>query len=208
MRVVALFSGGKDSTYAVHYAQQQGYDVVCLLTMLSKNPESYMYHTLNLDIIPKQAKAMGIKLYQAKTEGEKEAELEDLKEALKRIKEAEGIEGVLSGALASEYQKTRIERICEELGLASISPLWHVDERVYMKMLIEAGFDVRVAGTFAEGLEKGMIGKKLDYEMLGIFERLAIHPAGEGGEYETTVLDGPGFSRALRTLASGSKRGR
>ncbi len=198
MRVVALFSGGKDSAYAVHYARQQGYDIACLLSAVSENKESYMYHTLNIERVPEQARAMGIKLYQLETEGVKEEEVGDLKEMLKRLKEKEKIEGVVSGALASDYQKTRIERICEELGLASITPMWHVNPGAYMRALIESGFDVRIAGVFADGLEKSWVGRKIDETALQELKKLSIHLAGEGGEYETLVAGGPGFQEKIR----------
>jgi len=197
MKVAALFSGGKDSAYAVHYAQQQGYDVTCLLSVVSKNKESYMYHTLNIERVPEQARAMGLKLYQLETEGVKEEEVGDLMVMLEYLKEEEGIKGVVSGALASEYQKTRVERVCHELGLASISPLWHVEPEAYMRMLIAAGFDARIAGVFADGLDKSWVGKKIDEVTLQKLKKLRIHLAGEGGEYETTVLDGPGFKERL-----------
>lgn len=197
MKVAALFSGGKDSVYALHYALQQGYDVVCLLSVVSKNKESYMFHTLNIERCPEQARALGLKLYQLETEGVKEEEVGDLMVMLEVLKEREGIEGVVSGALASDYQRTRIERICEELSLATISPLWHVDPETYMDMVIDAGFDVRIAGVFADGLDDSWIGKKIDKVTLQGLRKLRIHIGGEGGEYETFVVDGPGFNEKL-----------
>ncbi len=198
MRVVVLFSGGKDSTYALHYAQQQGFEVVCLLNVVSRNRESYMYHTLNSDRVPEQARAIGVRLYQLKTEGVKEEEVEDLKKMLKKLKLEEGIEGVVSGALASDYQKTRIERICDDLDLASITPMWHVNPEAYMRAVIDAGFDVRIAGVFADGLDDSWIGKKIDEATVQRLRRLNIHIAGEGGEYETMVVDGPEFKMSLK----------
>ncbi len=196
MKVAALFSGGKDSAYAVHYAQQQGYEVVCLVSAVSKNKESYMYHTLNIGRVPEQAHAMGIELYQLETEGVKEEEVEDLKKMLKKLKQEKKIEGVVSGALASDYQKTRIERICEELGLASITPMWHVNPKTYMRAVIDAGFDVRIAGVFAEGLDESWVGRRIDEVTLQELKKLNIHTSGEGGEYETLVVDGPEFKKA------------
>jgi diphthine-ammonia ligase len=202
MKLAALFSGGKDSVYAVHYARQQGYDVTCLLTMVSKNKESYMYHTLKVDRIPELAKSMGIKLYEAESEGVKEEEVDDLMEVLEELKEKEGIEGVVSGALASDYQKTRIERVCEELGLASMAPMWHVDPEAYMGFLIKEGFDVRVAGVFADGLDESWVGRKLDgnalLELKKLHAKNGISIAGEGGEYETYVMGAPGFINSTR----------
>jgi len=193
MKVAALFSGGKDSTYAVHYAMQQGFDVAALVTILPKNKESYMFHSLNIELTGVQAEVMDIKIYQAESEGVKEEELEDLEILLEEVKKREKIEGVICGALASEYQKTRVERICEDLGLASISPLWHVDPETYMRALIDEGFDVRIIGVFAEGLDEGWLGRKIDRVTLQKLKKLNIHIAFEGGEAETFVVDGPCF---------------
>jgi ABC transporter with metal-binding/Fe-S-binding domain ATP-binding protein len=197
MKLAALFSGGKDSNYALHYAMQQGFEVVCLVSVVSKNPESYMYHTINIDRVPEQARALGLKLYRLETEGVKEEEVEDLEIFLEELKSKEKIDGVLVGALASDYQKTRIEKICEELGLASICPLWHVDPETYMHELIDAGFDARIAGVFAEGLDESWIGKRIDESTLKRFKELKVHLGGEGGEYESMVVDGPGFKEKL-----------
>src|SRR4030042_2924535 len=108
MKVAALFSGGKDSTYAIYIAQQYGWNVTNLVTIISENKDSWMYHTLNIHLTEKQAESMNIPLVKKVTKGEKEKELDDLEEILKDL----DIDGVISGALASEYQRTRIEKIC------------------------------------------------------------------------------------------------
>jgi diphthine-ammonia ligase len=197
MKVAALFSGGKDSVYAVNYVQQQGFDVVCLLSIISKNPDSYMFHTPQIGRCREQADALGIKLYQVETEGEKEDELDDLFEALEMLSGKEGIEGVVCGALASDYQRSRVERICEELGLASLTPLWHVDQERYMEQLLSEGFRVRISAVAADGLRKEDLGKLIDANLLKQFKELGIQVAGEGGEYESFVEFGPAFSKEV-----------
>ena len=119
-----LFSGGKDSVLCVDWALEQGHDVPVLITIQSKNPESYMFHVPNIGWTRLQAEAMGIPQLTIETEGEKEVELEDMKRALELAKEDHGIEGVVSGAIYSNYQSSRIERICGELDLDSVAPLW------------------------------------------------------------------------------------
>jgi len=197
MKVAALFSGGKDSTYAVYYAMQQGFDVVALVTILPKNKESYMFHSLNIELTKVQAEAMGIKIYQAESEGVKEEEVEDLEILLEEVKKREKIEGIICGALASEYQKTRVEKICEDLGLASITPLWHVDPKTYMEQLISEGFDIRIIGVSAEGLDKSWLGRRIDKVTLQKLEKLRVHMAFEGGEAETFVVDAPVFKKKI-----------
>jgi len=144
------------------------------------------------------AKAMGIKLYEMETEGVKEEEVDDLKKFLKLLKRKENIEGVVSGALASDYQRTRIEKICHELELATINPLWHVDPKTYMDLVLEAGFDVKIVGTFADGLSDSLVGESIDQKLIEKFEKLNIHTGGEGGEYETFIVNGPKFKEKIK----------
>lgn len=207
MKVAALFSGGKDSTYAIHYAQQQGFDVTALATIIPKNKESYMFHSLNIGLTKVQAEAMGLRIYQGGSKGVKEEELEDLFLLLEEIKQKERIRGVVCGAIASEYQKTRVERICENLGLASITPLWHIDPETYMRALIDEGFDARIVGVFADGLDGTWLGKKIDEVTLQKLKRLKINIAGEGGEYESFVCDGPNFARRIHITGSKERGG-
>src|SRR3989338_11472623 len=111
MRLGVLFSSGKDSTYALWIMKQQNYEISCLITLKSKNLHSYMFHTPNIDMATYQAEAMEIPIVLQETEGEKEKELSDLKKALQKAKEKYQIEGIVSGALYSNYQRGRIEKI-------------------------------------------------------------------------------------------------
>lgn len=133
MKLGVLFSSGKDSNYALHIMQERGYSIECLITIKSRNPDSYMFHTPNIDLARLQAEAMGLPLLETFTEGEKELELEDLKNAIIQAQKEFGIEGIVTGALYSSYQKDRIEDICNELGLESFSPLWHMDQEQEMR---------------------------------------------------------------------------
>src|SRR3989338_1738515 len=135
MKVCALVSGGKDSLMAAYKASKE-HQLVCLVAMKSRNPESYMFHIPNIELVKVQAEAMGIPLIFWETEGIKEEELEDLKKAIEIAKEKYKIEGVVSGAIASKYQKERIENICKELKLASVTPLWQTGIEVYIRELL------------------------------------------------------------------------
>ena len=131
MKVAVLTSGGKDSIYAAYLASKT-HELSCLVSMKSENPESYMFHVPNIHLVELQAKAMNLPLIFESTKGEKEKELEDLKRAISRAKEEYGVKGIVSGALASVYQKKRIENICKKLDLASITPLWGIDPEEYV----------------------------------------------------------------------------
>ena len=197
MKVAALFSGGKDSVFAIYVAKQWGWDVTHLITLFPKKQDSWMFHSINIHLTEKLAEAIGIPIIKKQTKGEKEKELEDLKEILKNL----NIDGVISGAIASEYQRTRIEKICYELGIKSFTPIWHKDQELILRDQVSAGFKIMVVGVFAHGLDKTWLGKTINEESINDIAKLrnkySINAAGEGGEFETLVLDGPIFNKKL-----------
>ncbi|RLI97395.1 MAG: TIGR00289 family protein [Candidatus Aenigmatarchaeota archaeon] len=200
MKLGVLFSGGKDSCLACHRAMQKNL-IVCLISVLSKNDESYMFHTPNISLTELQAKAMGLPLVRKETEGRKEEELKDLVDAIEEAK-MHGIEGIVTGAIDSVYQSTRIQRICNRLGLYCFNPLWQADQKALMEEVISSGFDAIVSGVFAYPLGREMLGRKIDSklldEMMENSKRYGISPSGEGGEIETFVRDGPMFRHRIR----------
>lgn len=200
MKSVVLYSGGKDSTRAVYESLKNGDDVYALLTMVSRNEESYMFHVPAIDMVDYCSAAMEIPSIDIATDGIKEEELTDLEGALRRLKD-KGVEAVYSGALESVYQKSRIDAICEKLDLKSIAPLWHKDPIEYMKELIDLGFEIILTSVAAYGLDEKWIGRKITSEaideLVEINRKYHIHPAFEGGEAETLVLDAPMYDRRI-----------
>lgn len=194
MKLGALFSGGKDSTYAIYKAIKE-HEVACLIAIKSLNPESYMFHVPAFEHIEKQAEALGMPLILVETKGIKEEELEDLKKAIQEAKQKYRIEGIVTGAVASTYQASRIQKICDELGLKTINPLWQMKQMSLLKDLIKDKFEVIITGIAAYPLDESWLGRKLDEKMLKELEKLEkeykINVAGEGGEFETMVLDSP-----------------
>jgi ABC transporter with metal-binding/Fe-S-binding domain ATP-binding protein len=200
--VAVLFSGAKDSTYAIYRAMDMGLNVKFLVTIVPKSDESYMFHHPNVRWARLHAEAMGIPLVTKETEGKEGKEIEDLKEAIKPLKPE--IDGVVSGALASRYQKERIDALCRQLGLESISPHWKRDMIAYMNELLICGFDVIITSVAAEGFDQSWLGRRLDRHALKDLEKLhekhGIHLGGEGGEYESFVLDAPMFRKKIRII--------
>lgn len=192
-----MFSGGKDSVFAIYVAKQYGWEIVHLITLTSEKQNSWMFHTVNIHLTEKLAEAIGIPHIKRITKGEKESELQDLKEVLKKL----SIDGVISGAIASEYQRTRIEKICYELGIKSFTPIWHKDQELLLREQIKAGFEIIVVGVFAQGLDETWLGKRIDErcidELVKLHRKHGINTAGEGGELETLVIDGPLFKKKL-----------
>ena len=136
MKLGVLFSGGKDSTIALHKAAKK-HKIECLITIISKNKESYMFHTPNIDITKMQADALRIPLINRKTEGTQEEELKDLKEAIATAIIEFKIAGIVTGAIASVYQTQRIQRICDELGITCINPLWKKNQEDLLREIVE-----------------------------------------------------------------------
>lgn len=196
MTWAALTSGGKDSILALQKSLDKGVDVSYMVAVTPKNPDSYMFHSANLSAVPVMAKRSGMSYVGIETEGEKEEELSDLLEGLAKL----SIEGVIVGAIESEYQRSRVQKICDELKIQMSAPLWKMDSE---KLLSEvaARMDVRVVVTAANGLSENILGKKIDQdliaELLQLEKKYHIHIAGEGGEYETLTINAPCFSSPL-----------
>lgn len=198
MKLAALYSGGKDSTLAIYDSLEKGHSVDYLVTMDSKNPESYMFHYPNIKFTSYQAESMGINQIIGKTKGEKEKELEDLKAT---IKKAAGIKGLIAGGLASKYQYNRIKSIAESMGLKIIIPYWGIDPETYWKILLGLNFKIMITGVACEGLGKEWLGRVIDAEAFKELKKLSekhrFHLAFEGGEAESFVLDCPLFSKKI-----------
>ena len=149
------------------------------------------------------AEALDIPIISAVTEGVKEEELEDLKREFENLKSL-GVEAIYTGALYSVYQKSRIEKLGEEVGLEIISPYWHVDELEYMREIVSLGFKVIISGVAAWGLDESWLGRVIDDdaidELVGLSEKYYVNIAFEGGEAETLAIDGPIFKKRLKIL--------
>ena len=197
-----LFTSGKDSMYSLYIMLKQNYPVKCLITIKSMNPFSYMFHTPAIDIVKLQSEALGIPLIEYKTKGEKEKELIDLKKAMREARDKYKIEGIVTGALFSTYQRDRIERIADKIGLKIFSPLWHKIQESELREIISIGFKFMIVSISAYGLDKKWIGKILtlnDLEKLKeLHKKYGINVAGEGGEFETLVVDGPIFKKRIK----------
>jgi len=206
MKLASLFSGGKDSVYATYLAKQEGHSIDCLISIFSENKESYMFHTPSISKVEKQAEVMGIPLIKGETKGEKEKELDDLEEAIKKAIEDYGVEGVVTGAIRSVYQASRIQKICDKLGIECFNPLWQKDEEEYLDELVKAGFEIILVGVFAYPFDSSWLGRKIDSKFISEVKELnkkyEIHVAGEGGEFESFVLNCPLFSRGLEVVES------
>jgi diphthine-ammonia ligase len=196
--VTALVSGGKDSIYAAYLAETQGRPVDELVVLWPADPDSMLYHTPNLEMVSLQAEAWGKSYRGIPVSGSGEAaELAALEAALA------GPRGwVVAGAIESSYQWARLIEVAGRVGRPVYTPLWRKEPGRVVREEISAGLDIRFVHLAAEGLAPELLGQRLDGDRLASLERPPgttprVHPAGEGGEYETLVVDAPFFRERI-----------
>jgi predicted ATP pyrophosphatase (TIGR00289 family) len=200
MRVAVLATGGKDSTLALKKVLDEGYEVKCLVSMIPLREDSWMFHYPNIRLVNLFSEAVEIRLVKAETSGIKETEVEDLKRVMEKL----DIDAVVSGAIASNYQKTRVENICEQLGLKCLLPLWQKNPIEILEEIVNLKFHVIITGVYAYGFNREWLGRKIDAETIEALKKLnrqyGVSVVGEGGEYETLVLDAPFFKKRIKVV--------
>lgn len=198
MTVSALVSGGKDSVYAAYLADTQGWPVDELVTLRPSDPDSMLFHTPNLDLVALQAEAWGKRHRAISVPGTgEETELAALEGALGSERGP-----VVVGAIASSYQWARVLRVADRVGRRVYAPLWRVEARRVVDEEISAGLDIRLVHLAAEPLTPELLGRRLDRGLVAELEHRSraqrpVHVAGEGGEFETLVVDAPFFRERL-----------
>ena len=197
-----MYSGGKDSTFATYLAHQMGHEISLLVNIVPMDKASWIFHTPNLSIVPKMAEAMDIPLISVVSDGTEEGDMDALKDALEGL----DIDGVVVGALWSDYQWDRMNRVLGELDLIMLVPLWRKDQDMVYDEMVSAGIDAIIVGVFAEGLDERWLGRHIDNtskdELKALRSRYGISIMGEGGEYESMTLDSPMFKKRLMINSS------
>ncbi|MDG6224735.1 MAG: diphthine--ammonia ligase [Candidatus Thermoplasmatota archaeon] len=199
MKVCCLFSGGKDSAYALHRILLSGMEVPVLLVVKPSDRDSYLYHSPGIEIS---------NLYQGMTgipteivEAPEEGESEHLTSVLKDLKARYGLDAICSGALLSDFQRMKFSACAMDAGLISYTPLWRKDGARYMRELLEQGFSYMLLSYSSAGFKPSDLGMPVDNSMLerfmSISKRWGPHPAFEGGEAETLILSAPLFPKRL-----------
>lgn len=202
MRLASLYSGGKDSTFSLYLMEQSGHDIPYLVNVVPEDAASWIFHTPNLSVVPLMAESMGKELVTAKSSGTEEGDMEGLRNALDGL----DVEGVVSGAIWSDYQWDRMNIVCGDLGLKLMPPLWRKDQDMLMDQFIDSGIRSMIVGCYAEGLGEEWLGRIIDRqaveELKAIRARTGISIMGEGGEYESLTIDSPMHSRPLEIVSS------
>jgi len=203
MKLACLFSGGKDSTYAIHLAEKQGHDVVCLLSIFPKSEESHLLHHPNLKWTKLQSESMKIpQLTIISNSDETDNELIVMEKLLQDAKNQFQIDGLVHGGIKSNFQKEKFESLCLKLNLVSIAPLWETDPNEYMDELLDSNFHFMMISVSSDGLDEQWLGKlisKSDIKILNtLSDKFGFNLNFEGGEAETFVIDCPLFSNSIK----------
>ena len=203
MKLACLFSGGKDSTYAIHLVKKQGHEVTCLLSVFPKSDESHLLHHPNLKWTKLQSESMKIpQLIIDSSSDDTSDELIVLEKLLKNAIDEFKIEGLVHGVIKSKFQKEKFEILCEKLNLIPVSPLWESEPKKYMNDLLESDFHFMMTTVSSDGLDDQWLGKlvsKSDVKILEtLSEKFGFNLNFEGGEAETFVIDCPLFFNAIK----------
>ncbi|MGA0331271.1 MAG: diphthine--ammonia ligase [Candidatus Poseidoniaceae archaeon] len=198
MRIAVLSSGGKDSSAAWWWAMCRGWDITAIVTVDIQDGDSHMFQVPSTNWVESQALLANVPWVNVPASGTVEDEIEALEQALSKLE----IDGIVSGALRSDFQKQRLECMSQRLNIHSFSPLWHQTPIEHLKGMVEAGFQIMLTSVSCEGLDHTWLGHVLTESSLTKLHALSkqhrFNVDGEGGEYETFVLGGPIWSRALR----------
>ncbi|HIH07721.1 MAG TPA: diphthine--ammonia ligase [Candidatus Nitrosotenuis sp.] len=202
MNLAALFSGGKDSIFAIHRVQEMGHSIGCLVTILTSSPDSHLLHHPNISWTKLQAQAMNLpQIFLQSNSDDTEHELELLKHGLKKAKKEYGIEGIVHGGILSRFQKSKFETLSQDLNLKIISPIWKENEEKYMSELITTNFEFILSSVSCDGLDETWLGKKITKNNLeSLVQKSKKHKFNlsfEGGEAETFVTNCPLFSNPI-----------
>jgi ABC transporter with metal-binding/Fe-S-binding domain ATP-binding protein len=202
MKLAALFSGGKDSTYAIHLAKKLGHTVDVLLTLYPHSDESHLLHYPNINFTPLQSKSMKIPQFMEKTiSNDPENETEKLNNLITNAKQNYSIEGIVHGGILSDYQRNNFSSVCKKNQLEILSPLWNKDPESYMKALIDENFEYIISTVSSDGLNDSWLGQTIDEtnlnELRKLQKKFGFNLNFEGGEAETFVTNCPLFEKPL-----------
>ncbi len=198
---IASWSGGKDSCLACFKAIKQGYKIKYLLNFISKESKRCCFHGLEGKLIKLQAKLIGIPLIQKAVTADMQEYEKEFKEAVTELK-AQGIRKMVFGDIYLLGHMNWVERVCKDMDIEPIEPLWNVSPTEIIEELIDLGFKAIIVSCQADKFGKDFVGKKVDKDLLLELKSKNICPCGENGEFHTLVVDGPFFKRGIEILES------
>ncbi len=197
MKVVSLWSGGKDSCFACYKAKSQGFEVISLINFTDYNGNGSLSHGLSANIIQRQSCFIGIPFLQKSMP--KKGYRDAFQALIQEYKTKEGIEGIVFGDIYLQEHRDWIDKVCAELKVKAILPIWTKDTKRLIKEIIDSGFKAVVVSVKKGILGKEWLGRRVDYEFIKDLEKIGdIDLCGEKGEFHTFVYDGPLFKEKVK----------
>lgn len=206
--MASLFSGGKDSIFSMYLAVQSGFEVPYIVSIKPENNESWIFHVPNIDMISAMSEAMGRIHVEGFTDGTEEGDMDGMRKVLSNL----DVDGIVMGAVWSDYQMDRMNRVCDELGLKVFAPLWRKDQDMILREIVDSGIRAVIIGYYAEGFGPEWLGREINQDTITELEKLnlkyGVSVTGEGGEYETLVTDSPLHKHPLKIASFENTVGR
>jgi len=199
MKVISLWSGGKDSCFACYKAKQQGYQIISAVNFTNSDGRDSVSHGLSANIIQRQASLIGIPLLQKAMP--QKGYTDAFKVLVEELKAKEGIEGIVFGDIYLQEHRDWIDKVCGELKMEAILPIWTKDTERLVKEIIDAGFKSIVVSTRKDILGEEWLGREIDYKFINDINAIEnIDLCGEKGEFHTFVYDGPLFKKPIEFI--------
>lgn len=197
MKLISSWSGGKDSSLALYKSLQKRDDICLLLNFISEEYQRCCFHGLASELMTLQAQALDLPLLQVAVPAEMQEYENKFKLTVRRLKEKEKIQGMIFGDIYLAEHKNWVDRVCAELEITPLQPLWRIPPVKVVEEFIGAGFQAVVVSAKADLFGPEFLGRQVDYELLKDLKKMQICPCGENGEFHTFVYDGPIFKNKI-----------
>jgi len=196
---ISSWSGGKDSCLACYKAMKQGYRIKYLLNFISREFKRCCFHGIEAGLIKLQAELIGIPLVQQEVTADMGEYEKEFKAAVKGIS---GVASMVFGDIYLDEHKDWVDRVCGDLNIAPVEPLWNGSPAALVEEFIETGFKAVVVSCQADKFGRDFVGRVVDRDLVAELKSKNICPCGENGEFHTFVIDGPIFKRSIKILES------
>lgn len=196
---ISSWSGGKDSCLACYKAIKQGYKVKYLLNFISRESKRGCFHGLEGKLLKFQADLIGIPLVQYEVSPDMQKYEEEFKSAVTEVR-GKDIGTMVFGDIYLLEHESWIKRVCADLEIKALEPLWNNDPENIVNEFITSGFQAIIVSCKADIMGKEFLGRYVDKELVVELKKRGICPCGEKGEFHTLVVDGPIFSKPIKIL--------
>jgi uncharacterized protein (TIGR00290 family) len=194
MSYISSWSGGKDSCFACYLALNEGYEISHLANFISQEFKRVSFHGTESRLIQMQSQSLGIPVFQKETTPD--GYEREFKEAVRSLL-PNGIKGMIFGDIYLDEHREWVEKVCGELGIEAVEPLWGKSTESILTGFIDAGFEAIIVSAQARLIDEEWIGRRVDRDFMDYLKAKNVDLCGENGEYHTLVVNGPLFKRSI-----------